>query len=99
MCRYSLQWQTGSDSFFDIETVEGIISTNEYLDRETAVQHNITVVATKLSKYSTPITTHNYQQYTCVSETVQTLTVQTGHLITISSTKQMLVRNSNINVG
>lgn len=75
VCRYSLEWQTGSDSFFDIETVEGIISTNEYLDRETAVQHNITVVATKLSKYSTPITTHNHQQYTRVSDTV---TVQTG---------------------
>uniref|UniRef100_A0A3B4EUB6 Cadherin-12 n=1 Tax=Pundamilia nyererei TaxID=303518 RepID=A0A3B4EUB6_9CICH len=50
--RYSLEWQTGSDSFFDIETVEGIISTNEYLDRETAVQHNITVVATKLNNPS-----------------------------------------------
>ncbi|XP_063318228.1 cadherin-12-like isoform X1 [Pelmatolapia mariae] len=50
--RYSLEWQTGSDSFFDIETVEGIISTNEYLDRETAVLHNITVVATKLNNPS-----------------------------------------------
>ncbi|XP_019211396.1 cadherin-12 isoform X4 [Oreochromis niloticus] len=50
--RYSLEWQTGSDSFFDIETVEGTLSTNEYLDRETAVQHNITVVATKLNNPS-----------------------------------------------
>ncbi|XP_054870002.1 cadherin-12-like [Amphiprion ocellaris] len=47
--RYSLEWQTESDSCFDIDTVEGTISTNEYLDRETAVQHNITVVATKLN--------------------------------------------------
>uniref|UniRef100_A0A3P8SIX4 Cadherin-12 n=1 Tax=Amphiprion percula TaxID=161767 RepID=A0A3P8SIX4_AMPPE len=47
--RYSLEWQIESDSCFDIDTVEGTISTNEYLDRETAVQHNITVVATKLN--------------------------------------------------
>uniref|UniRef100_A0A672FW27 Cadherin-12 n=1 Tax=Salarias fasciatus TaxID=181472 RepID=A0A672FW27_SALFA len=47
--RYSLEWQTESDGCFDIDTVEGIISTNEYLDRETAVQHNITVIATKLN--------------------------------------------------
>ncbi|GLD61824.1 cadherin-12-like protein, partial [Lates japonicus] len=46
--RYSLEWHTESDSCFDIDTVEGTISTNEYLDRETAVQHNITVVATKV---------------------------------------------------
>ncbi|XP_031730427.1 cadherin-12-like [Anarrhichthys ocellatus] len=47
--RYSLEWQMESDSGFDIETVEGTISTNEYLDRETAAQHNITVVATKVN--------------------------------------------------
>uniref|UniRef100_A0A4W6BSW9 Cadherin-12 n=1 Tax=Lates calcarifer TaxID=8187 RepID=A0A4W6BSW9_LATCA len=47
--RYSLEWHTESDSCFDIDTVEGTISTNEYLDRETAVQHNITVVATKVN--------------------------------------------------
>ncbi|KAM7378654.1 hypothetical protein PAMP_004265 [Pampus punctatissimus] len=47
--RYSLEWQTEADSCFDIDTVEGTISTNEYLDREAAVQHNITVVATKVS--------------------------------------------------
>ncbi|KAG8014359.1 Cadherin-12, partial [Nibea albiflora] len=46
--RYSLEWHTESDSSFDVDTVEGTISTNEYLDRETAVQHNITVVATKV---------------------------------------------------
>ncbi|XP_035861368.1 cadherin-12-like [Sander lucioperca] len=48
--RYSLEWQPESDSCFDIDTVEGTISTHEYLDRETAVQHNITVVATKVNK-------------------------------------------------
>uniref|UniRef100_A0A3Q1HGC1 Cadherin-12 n=1 Tax=Anabas testudineus TaxID=64144 RepID=A0A3Q1HGC1_ANATE len=47
--RYSLEWHTESDSYFDIDTVEGTISTNEYLDRETAVWHNITVVATKVN--------------------------------------------------
>lgn len=53
-CRYSLEWNTESDSCFDIETVEGTISTHDYLDREAAVQHNITVVATEVSKYPTP---------------------------------------------
>ncbi|TKS80410.1 Cadherin-12 Precursor [Collichthys lucidus] len=47
--RYSLEWHTESDSSFDVDTIEGTISTNEYLDRETAVQHNITVVATKVN--------------------------------------------------
>ncbi|XP_034557952.1 cadherin-12-like [Notolabrus celidotus] len=47
--RYSLEWLSESDSCFDIDTVEGTISTNDYLDRETAVQHNITVVATKVN--------------------------------------------------
>ncbi|KAJ4936602.1 hypothetical protein JOQ06_001191 [Pogonophryne albipinna] len=47
--RYSLEWQTESDSCFDIDTVEGTISTNDFLDRETADQHIITVVATKVS--------------------------------------------------
>ncbi|XP_069367812.1 cadherin-12-like [Paralichthys olivaceus] len=47
--RYSLEWDTESDSCFDIDTVEGTISTNEYLDRETAVQHKIKVVATKVN--------------------------------------------------
>ncbi|KAM9845017.1 cadherin-12-like [Aulostomus maculatus] len=46
--RYSLEWRTEFDSSFDIDTVEGIISTNEYLDRESAFQHNISVVATKV---------------------------------------------------
>uniref|UniRef100_A0A665X2F8 Cadherin-12 n=1 Tax=Echeneis naucrates TaxID=173247 RepID=A0A665X2F8_ECHNA len=36
------------DSFFDIDPVEGTISTNELLDRESIAQHNISVVATKL---------------------------------------------------
>lgn len=56
LCRYSLEWHSESDSCFDIDTVEGTISTNEYLDRETVVWHNITVVATKVSKYSTTST-------------------------------------------
>ncbi|XP_054458095.1 cadherin-12-like [Anoplopoma fimbria] len=64
--RYSLEWQTESDSCFDIDTVEGTISTNEYLDRETAVQHNISVVATKVN---------NPLLYTKVSVTVNVLDV------------------------
>ncbi|KAG7221016.1 hypothetical protein INR49_031214 [Caranx melampygus] len=47
--RYSLEWHTESDSCFDIDTIEGTISTNDYIDRETAVKHNITAVATKVN--------------------------------------------------
>ena len=39
------------DSYFDIDPVEGTISTNEQLDRESISQHNISIVATKLSEY------------------------------------------------
>lgn len=53
LCRYSLEWLVDSDNCFDIDTVEGTISTNDYVDRETALQHNITVLATKVSEYST----------------------------------------------
>lgn len=50
LCRYSLEWLVDSDNCFDIDTVEGTISTNDYVDREAALQHNITVLATKVSK-------------------------------------------------
>ncbi|KAM9323393.1 cadherin-12-like [Pholidichthys leucotaenia] len=64
--RYSLEWHSDSDSYFDIDTVEGTISTNDYLDRETAVRHNITAVATKLN---------NPLLFTKVSVTVNVLDV------------------------
>uniref|UniRef100_A0A665X2H8 Cadherin-12 n=1 Tax=Echeneis naucrates TaxID=173247 RepID=A0A665X2H8_ECHNA len=47
--RYSIDWKSDMDSFFDIDPVEGTISTNELLDRESIAQHNISVVATKLN--------------------------------------------------
>uniref|UniRef100_A0AAV2JZB2 Cadherin-12 n=1 Tax=Knipowitschia caucasica TaxID=637954 RepID=A0AAV2JZB2_KNICA len=47
--RYSLEWKTESDSCFDIDTVEGTITTNDLLDRESTAQHNITVRATKVN--------------------------------------------------
>lgn len=50
-CRYSIDWKSDLDSFFDIDPVEGTISTNELLDRESIAQHNISIVATKVSKY------------------------------------------------
>lgn len=43
------------DNYFDIDPVEGTISTNELLDRESIAQHNISIVATKLSKYDDAI--------------------------------------------
>ncbi|XP_062297128.1 cadherin-12-like isoform X4 [Scomber scombrus] len=47
--RYSIDWKSDLDSYFDIDPVEGTISTNELLDRENIAQHNISIVATKLS--------------------------------------------------
>ncbi|XP_042255223.1 cadherin-12-like isoform X3 [Thunnus maccoyii] len=47
--RYSIDWKSDMDSYFDIDPVEGTISTNELLDRESIAQHNISIVATKLS--------------------------------------------------
>ncbi|MEQ2200339.1 Cadherin-12, partial [Xenoophorus captivus] len=46
---YSIDWKSDLDSYFDIDPVEGTISTNELLDRENIAQHNISVVATKLN--------------------------------------------------
>lgn len=66
LCRYSLEWHVDSDSCFDIDTVEGTISTNDYLDRETALQHNITVLATKVSKYPTKKPNHFSREGTVV---------------------------------
>uniref|UniRef100_A0A1A8IT26 Cadherin-12 n=1 Tax=Nothobranchius kuhntae TaxID=321403 RepID=A0A1A8IT26_NOTKU len=47
--RYSIDWKSDLDSNFDIDPVEGTISTNELLDRENIAQHNISIVATKLN--------------------------------------------------
>ncbi|XP_028823015.1 cadherin-12-like isoform X2 [Denticeps clupeoides] len=47
--RYSIDWKRDLDSFFDIDPVEGTISTNELLDRESIAQHNISIVATKIN--------------------------------------------------
>ncbi|TSK14834.1 Cadherin-12 [Bagarius yarrelli] len=49
LIRYSIDWKSDLDSFFDIDPVIGTISTNELLDRESKVQHNISVVATKVN--------------------------------------------------
>ncbi|XP_061784360.1 cadherin-12-like isoform X2 [Nerophis lumbriciformis] len=46
--RYSLEWRKEYDSCFDVDAVDGSISTNEYLDREDTFQHNITVLAFKI---------------------------------------------------
>ncbi|XP_017350583.1 cadherin-12a [Ictalurus punctatus] len=47
--RYSMEWSTDSENYFDIDPVEGTISSREALDRETTPKHNITVVATKVN--------------------------------------------------
>lgn len=53
--RYSIDWKSDMDNYFDIDPVEGTISTNELLDRESIAQHNISIVATKLSTYDNRI--------------------------------------------
>uniref|UniRef100_A0A673IGC7 Cadherin-12 n=1 Tax=Sinocyclocheilus rhinocerous TaxID=307959 RepID=A0A673IGC7_9TELE len=53
--RYSIDWKSDLDSFFDIDPVRGTISTNELLDRESIAQHNISVVATKVSKVAVTV--------------------------------------------
>ncbi|KAF4084925.1 hypothetical protein AMELA_G00111800 [Ameiurus melas] len=52
LVRYSIDWKSDLDSFFDIDPVIGTISTNELLDRESRVQHNLSVVATKVTRCS-----------------------------------------------
>ncbi|KAJ8393732.1 hypothetical protein AAFF_G00057850 [Aldrovandia affinis] len=47
--RYSIDWKSDLDSYFDIDPVVGTISTNELLDREGIAQHNISIVATKVN--------------------------------------------------
>ncbi|XP_023657704.1 cadherin-12-like isoform X1 [Paramormyrops kingsleyae] len=47
--RYSIDWKNELDSYFAIDPVEGTISTNHLLDRETTAQHTISVVATKVN--------------------------------------------------
>ncbi|XP_077580528.1 cadherin-12-like [Stigmatopora nigra] len=46
--RYSLEWRGDSDSFFDIDTIDGTILLNDVLDREERSQHNISVLAVKV---------------------------------------------------
>lgn len=51
VCRYSVEWRKDSENHFDIDPVEGTLSVIETLDRERHTEHNVTVVATKVSKY------------------------------------------------
>lgn len=67
--RYSIDWKSDLDSYFDIDPVEGTLSTNELLDRESIAQHNISIVATKLSKYDNGIDRDSCRCH-CPSSTV-----------------------------
>ncbi|XP_058228727.1 cadherin-12a isoform X2 [Hemibagrus wyckioides] len=64
--RYSVEWSTNSENYFDVDPVEGRISSREALDRETTPKHNITVVATKVN---------NPQLFTRVSVSITVLDV------------------------
>lgn len=63
--RYSIDWKSDMDNYFDIDPVEGTISTNELLDRESIAQHNISIVATKLSTYDNRINGDSRLSFPC----------------------------------
>ncbi|XP_017561458.1 cadherin-12a [Pygocentrus nattereri] len=64
--RYSIEWRKDDENYFDIDPVEGTITTSEALDRERTAKHNITVVATKVN---------NPLLYSRVSVTISVLDV------------------------
>ncbi|XP_072524557.1 cadherin-12a isoform X3 [Salminus brasiliensis] len=64
--RYSIEWKKDAENYFDIDPVEGTITTSEALDRERAARHNVTVVATKVN---------NPLLYSRVSVTISVLDV------------------------
>lgn len=48
--RYSVDRHTDMDRIFNIDSGNGSIFTSKLLDRETLLWHNITVIATEISK-------------------------------------------------
>lgn len=50
--RYSVDRHTDMDRIFNIDSGNGSIFTSKLLDRETLLWHNITVIATEISKYN-----------------------------------------------
>lgn len=75
-CRYSIDWKSDMDSYFDIDPVEGTISTNELLDRESIAQHNISVVATKLSEWTAEFTIIPAGVIICVKDLIHLFLLQ-----------------------
>ncbi|XP_028832939.1 cadherin-12a isoform X2 [Denticeps clupeoides] len=47
--RYTIDWNKDTEHFFEIDPKDGILTVVEFLDRETTAQHNITIVARKVS--------------------------------------------------
>ncbi|XP_062844245.1 cadherin-12a [Trichomycterus rosablanca] len=47
--RYSLEWGSDSENYFDIDPERGTISSRAALDREKIPKHNVTAVATKVN--------------------------------------------------
>ncbi|KAM9439220.1 cadherin-12a [Clarias gariepinus] len=64
--RYSVEWNADAENYFDIDPVEGTISSREPLDREATPKLNIIVVATKI---------HNPLLFSRVNVTVTVLDV------------------------
>lgn len=58
--RYSVEWNADAENYFDIDPVEGTISSREPLDREATPKLNIIVVATKIRKYTRPKNTSTH---------------------------------------
>lgn len=49
--RYSIEQREGSEGYFDIEPISGLIRTTHILDREDIAWHNITVMAKEKGGY------------------------------------------------
>lgn len=49
--RYYIDEKSDVDHYFAVDPTEGTISTNELLDRESTAQFNISIIASKISKY------------------------------------------------
>lgn len=50
-CRYSIDRHTDLERLFNIDSVNGTITTLKALDREMSKWHNISVVATEISNF------------------------------------------------
>lgn len=53
--RYSIDRNTDMDRFFNVDALNGVISTAKPLDREANSVHNLTIFATESRKFNTSL--------------------------------------------